>query len=96
MSNCEFGRLIRVTSFLGQPLASQHSDRSMTEEQHAPSAGSESNDNFDNELTQLTDQAERCRRLAGATYNREVSEMLGSMAEGYERSAEELSRKRSN
>lgn len=67
----------------------------MTEGQHAPSAGSESNDNLD-ELAALTDQAERCRRLAGATYNREVSEMLGSMAEGFERSAEELSRKRSN
>lgn len=64
--------------------------------QHAPSAGSESNDNFDKELTQLTDQAERCRRLAGVIYNREVSEMLGSMAKGFERSAEELSKKRSH
>ena len=42
----------------------------------------------------LADQAERCRRLAGATYNREVSDMLGSMAEGFERSAEELSKRR--
>jgi hypothetical protein len=68
----------------------------MTEEHSSRSAGSESNDNFDNELTLLNDQAERCRRLAGATYNREVSEMLGSMAEDYDRSAEELTRKLSN
>lgn len=79
---------------MGQPLASQHPELSLSNG-HSPSAGSESNDNFDNELTALNDQAERCRRLAGATYNREVSEMLGSMADGFERSAEELSRKRS-
>ena len=67
----------------------------MTEEHHSPSAGTESNDNFD-ELSALNDQAERCRRLAGATYNREVSEMLGNMAEDYERSAAKLSEHRSN
>lgn len=43
----------------------------------------------------LNDQAERCRRLADATFNREVSEMLGSMAEDYERTAGELAKKRS-
>lgn len=42
----------------------------------------------------LNDQAERCRRLADATFNREVSEMLGNMAEDYERTAGELARKR--
>jgi hypothetical protein len=67
----------------------------MTEEHYSPSAGSESNDNFD-ELSALTDQAQRCRRLAGATYNREVSEMLGNMAEDYERSAAKLSKHGSN
>jgi hypothetical protein len=68
---------------------------STAEEHHSPSTGSESNDNFD-EFTALNDQAERCRRLAGATYNREVSEMLGNMAEDYERSARQLSKKRTN
>ena len=66
----------------------------MTEDHGTSSVGSESNDNFEDELTALTDQAERCRRLAGATYNREVSEMLGNMAKGYERSADELSKNR--
>lgn len=42
----------------------------------------------------LNEQAERCRRLADATFNREVSDMLGDMAEGYERTAEELTRTR--
>jgi len=41
----------------------------------------------------LNDEAKRCRRLAGATFNREVSEMLGKMADGYERTAGELSTK---
>jgi hypothetical protein len=42
----------------------------------------------------LKAQAERCRRLAAATYNREISKSLGAMAEEYERTAEELSKKR--
>jgi hypothetical protein len=42
----------------------------------------------------LSAQAERCRRLASATYNREVSELLGTMGDHYQRSAEELSRSR--
>lgn len=42
----------------------------------------------------LNEQAERCRRLAGATFNREVCDMLGNMAQDYERTAGELSRKR--
>jgi PAS domain S-box-containing protein len=40
----------------------------------------------------LNAQAERCRRLADATFNREVCEMLGQMAQGYEQSAVELSK----
>ena len=42
----------------------------------------------------LNEQAERCRRLADATFNREVCEMLGTMATGYERSAGDLTRGR--
>jgi PAS domain S-box-containing protein len=38
----------------------------------------------------LHDQAERCRRLAGALYNRETSDVLASMAERFERTAEDL------
>lgn len=44
----------------------------------------------------LNAQAEKCRRLADATYNREMAEILGSMAEGYERTADELSKKSGN
>lgn len=39
----------------------------------------------------LTEQAQKCRRLAGATYNREMSEILSGMADGYERTAAALS-----
>jgi hypothetical protein len=46
------------------------------------------------QLKALKENAERCRRLAGATYNREISQMLGSMADDYQRSAEELSVRR--
>src|SRR5215212_7797014 len=38
----------------------------------------------------LADQANRCRRLAGATYDRQICEVLGTMAEGYDRTAAEL------
>jgi len=38
----------------------------------------------------LVDQASRCRRLAGVTYNRETSSVLSRMADGYERTAAEL------
>ena len=39
-------------------------------------------------------QAERCRRLADAMYNRETCKMLGDMADGFGRTAAELERKR--
>jgi PAS domain S-box-containing protein len=46
----------------------------------------------DEQMEALGAQAERCRRLAGATYNREMSQILGDMADGFERTASELSR----
>jgi hypothetical protein len=42
----------------------------------------------------LNSQAQRCRRLAEVTYNREMADMLRLMAEDYERTAAELSHKR--
>lgn len=44
----------------------------------------------DEQVGALTDQAERCRRLAGATYNRETSKILGDMADSFDRTAGEL------
>jgi PAS domain S-box-containing protein len=44
------------------------------------------------QVDSLNDQAERCRRLAGVTFNREISTMLDEMAADYERTAEELAR----
>jgi PAS domain S-box-containing protein len=38
----------------------------------------------------LAEQASRCRRLAGATYDREICETLGAMAKDYERAAADL------
>ncbi|HYI42424.1 MAG TPA: PAS domain-containing protein [Sphingomicrobium sp.] len=38
----------------------------------------------------LHEQAERCRRLAGALYSRESSSILSNMAEGFDRTADEL------
>lgn len=43
----------------------------------------------------LNAEADRCRRLAQATFNREISTILDNMADGYERSAKDLSNKRS-
>ena len=42
----------------------------------------------------LHQQADRCRRLAGATYDRTTSKALGEMADGFERTAGELSQRR--
>ena len=42
----------------------------------------------------LHEQAERCRRLAEATYDRATSEVLGQMADGFDRTANNLTRKR--
>jgi len=47
----------------------------------------------DEQVEALNAQAEKCRRLAGATYNREMSQILADMAEGYQRAAVGLSRK---
>ena len=41
----------------------------------------------------LHDQAERCRRLADATYDRQTSKVLGDMADGFDRTADDLCRK---
>lgn len=46
------------------------------------------------QIEALSDQAQRCRRLADATYNREMSGILGTMADEFERAAEELVDKR--
>ena len=51
------------------------------------------NDNAGVELSSLNEQAQRCRRLAEAMYDREVSDMLGTMADGYERTAAQLAKK---
>ncbi len=44
----------------------------------------------------LNDQAKRCRRLAEASFNRELNAMLDTMAEGFEHKAGELSKGRSS
>jgi PAS domain S-box-containing protein len=47
----------------------------------------------DEQAEALTDQANRCRRLADAMYDREASRVLSSMAEGFERTANDLGAK---
>lgn len=44
----------------------------------------------------LHEQAERCRRLAGATYDRATSKALGDMALGFDKTAERLAPKRTS
>ncbi|MEO6359016.1 MAG: PAS domain-containing protein [Sphingomicrobium sp.] len=45
------------------------------------------------QATALSEQAALCRRLAKATYDRQTSSALGAMANGFERTAEELAAK---
>jgi PAS domain S-box-containing protein len=48
----------------------------------------------DEQSEALHEQAERCRRLADATYDRETSKVLGDMAEGFDKTADDLAAKR--
>lgn len=49
----------------------------------------------DEQSAALHEQAERCRRLAQATYDRETNKVLDDMATGFDRTAEDLSSKNS-
>jgi hypothetical protein len=42
---------------------------------------------LDQDSNWLVEQACRCRRLAGATYDREICEALAALADDYERTA---------
>jgi PAS domain-containing protein len=48
----------------------------------------------DEQSEALHEQAERCRRLADATYDRATSKVLGDMASGFARAADDLAGKR--
>lgn len=48
----------------------------------------------DEQSATLHEQAERCRRLADATYDRATSKVLGDMASGFEKTADGLTGKR--
>ena len=48
----------------------------------------------DQQAEALHEQAERCRRLADAMYDRRTSKVLGDMAEGFERTAQDLDGRR--
>jgi PAS domain S-box-containing protein len=47
----------------------------------------------DQQAEALTEQANRCRRLADAMYDRSTSEVLSNLAEGFERTANDLGAK---
>lgn len=48
----------------------------------------------DEQTEVLHEQADRCRRLAGATYDRQTAKVLDDMATGFDRTADELAQKR--
>ena len=48
----------------------------------------------DEQRSALHEQADHCRRLAQATYDRRTSKILGDMAEGFDRTATELEQRR--
>jgi len=50
----------------------------------------------DEQSDALRDQAERCRRLADATYDRGTCKILGEMADGFHKIADELTHKRAD
>ena len=50
----------------------------------------------DEQSSALHHQADHCRRLAQATYDRDTTRILGDMAAGFDRTAAELERKRAS
>ena len=58
--------------------------------EHAPESRRGASLQSEGQSDSLRNQAERCRRLASVTYNREISQMLDKMAHDFERSAGEL------
>lgn len=48
----------------------------------------------DQQAEALSEQASRCRRLADAMYDRDATHILSSMAEGFERTAQDLANHR--
>lgn len=50
----------------------------------------------DEQTHSLHDQADRCRRLAEATYDRVTSKVLGDMAAGFDKAARDLAGKHDN
>lgn len=48
----------------------------------------------DEQASALHEQADHCRRLAEATYDRQTSKVLADMADGFDRTADELTTKR--
>jgi hypothetical protein len=48
----------------------------------------------DQQAEALADQASRCRRLAEAMYDRGATDILSRMADGFERTANDLGAKR--
>jgi hypothetical protein len=61
---------------------------------HAAMSPSTTDADLNQQVDALNDQAQRCRRLAGVTYNREISQMLDNLAHDFERSAGELESRR--
>jgi PAS domain S-box-containing protein len=47
----------------------------------------------DEQCDRLHEHADRCRRLAGATYDRQTSDVLGRMAESFDKTADKLAGK---
>ena len=50
----------------------------------------------DEQAHSLHEQADRCRRLAGATYDRGTCKVLGDMAIGFDKAAQDLAGRRGN
>ncbi|HVU29959.1 MAG TPA: hypothetical protein VHE36_06120 [Sphingomicrobium sp.] len=65
----------------------QDVDNFWAHRRYPPAAGEGS---LDEQVENLVEQGERCRRLARSTYNREVSKILEDMAENYESCARAL------
>ena len=104
--NCPMAQAIRERRPIREVIAiAERPDRSRVAFRPYPTPLFDKHGNFtgavnmlidvsDQQAEALHEQAERCRRLADAMYDRRTSKVLGDMAEGFERTAQDLDGRR--
>jgi len=90
-SNVEAQTQVRTRNFM---LARNHPDHPLDTSVNALTSGPDGSGTPEEVAEALAEQANRCRRLANSMYDREASRLLSNMADGFDKSANELTQNR--